>query len=329
MALSHAVHEFPTNVGEQAIPAVVAHVAPTIGLEQYYSEAGPDYAAWSREFNMHFGYYRGGASPFDREAMLEQMNAEVLARLNVDDMAKPQLLDLGCGLGATLRSLARRLPSAQLSGVTRVPWQVEHARALNEAAGCGERVCVIEGDYEDLSLLPRSSYDGVYALESSCHAHGADKGLLLEEAHRLLRPGGHLAVADGFLSSGRFVSRLQQRIYRKLCECWVIEELAQLPLFTAQLERLGFGEVSVERLQMRVAPSVAHIPWVTLKFLVTDVLFSERAMTRARWNNVLAPMLLPLVSAPLGPIIYCMITATKIEPIARCSRSAISTIGQE
>ena len=32
---------------------------------------------------------------------------------------------------------------------------------------------------------------------------------------------------------------------------------------------------------------------------------------RARWNNVLAPVLLPLVSAPLGPLNYCMITATK------------------
>jgi cyclopropane fatty-acyl-phospholipid synthase-like methyltransferase len=230
----------------------------------------------------------------------------------VDGIAEPQLLDLGCGLGATLRSFARRLPSAKLLGVTRVPWQVEHARALNGAAGCGERVCVIQGDYEDATLLPSSAYDGVYALESSCHAHGTDKGALLEEVYRLLRPGGRFVVADGFLSHDRFVSDLQQRVYRKLCECWVIEELAQLHQFTARLEQLGFGEITVEHLQMRVAPSVAHIPWVTLKFLATSVVFGKRAMTRARWNNVLAPVLLPLVSAPLGPMTYCMIAATKV-----------------
>jgi hypothetical protein len=63
---------------------------------------------------------------------------------------------------------------------------------------------------------------------------------------------------------------------------------------------------------MRVAPSVAHIPWVTLKFLLTDVVFGKKAMTRARWNNIIAPVLLPLVSAPLGPMTYCMITATRI-----------------
>ena len=293
-----------------ARPDIAAH-APQISLEEYYSQAGPDYAAWSREFNMHFGYYRAGANPFDREAMLEQMNAEVLARLQLDGITEPRLLDLGCGLGATLRSFARRLPSSKLTGITRVPWQVEQARRLNHAALCGERVDVVQGDYQETNL-PASSYDGVYALESSCHARGADKGLLLREAHRLLRSGGRLVVADGFLTSGRFLNGLQRRIYRKLCECWVIEDLAQLPLFGSRLEQLGFRNIAVEHLQMRVAPSVAHIPWVTLRFLGTDVIFGERAMTRARWNNILAPVLLPLVSAPLGPMVYCVITATKI-----------------
>jgi len=300
------------NAMEEAVarPIGGAKFEPQIDLEQYYSEAGPDYAAWSREFNMHFGFYRAGANPLRREAMLEQMNAEVLARLQVDGIREPRLLDLGCGLGATLRSVARRLPHARVLGLTRVPWQVVHARRLNEAAGCGERVRVMQGDYED-TQLPRGTYDGVYALESSCHAHGPDKGALLAEAHGLLRPGGRLVVVDGFLASDRFASAMQERIYRKLCTCWVIEELAQLQRFTVRLEQLGFTDIAVEQLQMRVAPSVAHIPWVTLKFLLTDVVFGERKMTRARWNNVVAPLLLPLVSAPLGPMTYCMITATK------------------
>jgi cyclopropane fatty-acyl-phospholipid synthase-like methyltransferase len=290
--------------------SAAAHVAPQIGLEQYYSEAGPDYAAWSPEFNMHFGYYRAGANPLHREAMLEQMNVEVLSRLKLGGILHPKLLDLGCGLGATLRSFARHLPRARLLGLTKVPWQVTHAQTLNEARGYSDRVSVVAEDYEATSL-ESSSYDGVYALESSCHAHGADKGQLLAEAHRLLRPGRRLVAADGFLTKAQFVSALQERIYRKLCDCWVIEELAQLELFTARLERLGFTNISVEHLQMRVAPSVVHIPWVTLKFLLTDVVFGKRKMTHARWNNVLAPVLLPLVSVPLGPMVYCMITATK------------------
>jgi len=287
----------------------MANAAPPVGLEQYYSEAGPDYAAWSPEFNMHFGYYRAGANPLNREAMLEQMNAEVLARLQVNGITAPRLLDLGCGLGATLRSFARRLPHSELLGVTRVPWQVEQARALNASAGYRDRIGVIEADYENTPLAS-SSFDGVYALESSCYAQGSDKRRLLEEAHRLLRPGGRLVVVDGFLR-GRFVSRAQQRIYRKVCACWVVEDFAERQAFVRRLEKLGFREITVEHLQMRVAPSVMHVPWVSLKFLLTDVVFGTRPMTRARWNNVLAPLLLPLVSAPLGPLTYCMITAMK------------------
>jgi MPBQ/MSBQ methyltransferase len=295
-------------IENEVAPATLA--AQPVGLEQYYREAGTDYAAWSREFNMHFGYFRVGLNPLNRETMLEQMNLEVLSRLHLDGIQQPRLLDLGCGLGATLRSFARHLPNARLVGLTRVPWQVEHAQALNHAAGFGERVRILEGDYED-TILPRLTYDGVYALESSCHGHSADRAAFLAEVHRLLRPGGRLVVADGFLVNGRFANSLQQRIYRKLCECWVIDELAQLHLFIERLEHLGFVDITVERLQTRVAPSVAHVPWVTLKFLLTDVLSGKRKMTRARWNNVLAPILLPFVSAPLGPMTYCMITATK------------------
>ena len=74
-----------TNSSESAVaqPTFTPRAAPQIGLEQYYREAGPDYAAWSREFNMHFGYYRAGANPLDREAMLQQMPTQpgVLAAL--------------------------------------------------------------------------------------------------------------------------------------------------------------------------------------------------------------------------------------------------------
>ena len=281
-----------------------------VGLEQYYSEAGPDYAAWSNGFNMHFGYFRWGMNPFRREAMLEQMNLEVLDRLGVDPGFSASIIDLGCGLGATLRSIARWRPMARLTGITVVPWQVEQARTLNHSAGASERIRILLNDYEDARIEP-SSFDAAYALESSCHGRYADKHVFLHEAHRLLKPGGRLVVADGFLRRGKISSGLRARIYRKLCECWVIEELAQLDLFVRELERVGFHSIKVEHMQLRVAPSVLHIPWVTLKFLLTDVVFGQRRMTRARWNNIIAPVLLPLVGYPGGPMSYCMITATK------------------
>ena len=62
---------------------------------EFYEEAGLDYEHWSRGLNMHLGFYRRGINPFDREAMLEQMNREVATRLGVDAGSAAVLLDLG------------------------------------------------------------------------------------------------------------------------------------------------------------------------------------------------------------------------------------------
>ena len=75
---------------------------------RYFEVAGPDYAAWSPSFNMHFGYWARGMSFLARRPMLERMSAETLARLAAQGELPPHLADLGCGLGATARHCARR-----------------------------------------------------------------------------------------------------------------------------------------------------------------------------------------------------------------------------
>src|SRR5712692_5715308 len=91
----------------------------------YYTEAGPDYRMWSKQFNMHFGFYRSGMNPLNLEGMLEQMNGEVIKLLALEDAPRPHLLDMGCGLGATARYAAVAMPNARVCGVTIVPWQLE------------------------------------------------------------------------------------------------------------------------------------------------------------------------------------------------------------
>jgi ubiquinone/menaquinone biosynthesis C-methylase UbiE len=283
--------------------------APSNNFQRYYEEAGPDYAAWSPHFNMHFGFFRWGMNPFRREAMLEQMNQELMHRLHLTSDRPARVLDMGCGLGATLRSFARHLPLADLNGITLVPWQLEQGRQLNHPCPEGRDITLTLGDYEH-TAEPSQSLDAVCAVESSCYAHGANKSAFLQEARRLLRPGGRIVVADGFLGPGKLRGP-QKSVYRKLCECWAIDTLGEVDKFARELDRLGFANILVEKMQARVTPSVLHVPWVTVKFLLTDVLFGSRKMTRARWNNILAPVLLPFVGSPIGPMAYYIVSATR------------------
>ena len=77
-----------------------------VDLVIYYTEAGMDYRAWSRNFNMHFGFYRWGMNPLALESMLEEMSRQVFRRLALSDGMK--VLDLGCGLGAPARALIKQ-----------------------------------------------------------------------------------------------------------------------------------------------------------------------------------------------------------------------------
>jgi len=65
-----------------------ATACPSNSFQRDYEEAGRDYATWSPNFNMHFGFFRRGMNPFSREAMLDEMKQEVLHRLNRNNPAE-------------------------------------------------------------------------------------------------------------------------------------------------------------------------------------------------------------------------------------------------
>ncbi len=279
-------------------------------LIRYYSEAGPDYAAWSKGFNMHFGFFRRGMNPFRLEPMLERMNLEILDRLALSNEAAPHLLDMGCGLGATARVAARRFPEARVTGISIVPWQIESARKLTREAGLEERVHFVRADYR-ATQFPSQSFEGAYALESACYAEGLSKEPLLRETWRVLKPGGRLVVADGFLKHDRKLNPLLAYCLRTISRCWSLDTFAGLQPFQACLRELGFRNIQVEEISWNIAPSVLHVPLVTARFLWRELLFSKQKMTKKRWDNVLAPTLGMVVGLARRTYGYYLISAQR------------------
>lgn len=277
-------------------------------LIRYYEEAGPDYALWSPKFNMHFGLWKNGMNPFDREAMLDRMNREVLDL--IDPSANDVLLDLGCGLGATSQYAARNYSFKKVIGITIVPWQVQQANKLIKENGLGHKANVIECDYTAMPFEDDYA-DGAFALESVCHAESCGKEGFIKEMHRVLKKGKRFVIADGFLKKP--VSRLSfttKKLYRAICSNWALSDMAELSLFIRNLKKQGFGEIKVNDISWKVAPSVAHAPFVTMKFILGALLRREKIGQQSR-NNVRGALLTMLLGLHRLAFGYYMISGVK------------------
>jgi MPBQ/MSBQ methyltransferase len=278
-------------------------------ITRYFTEVGPDYTAWSRNLNMHFGIWRRGMSFFDREAMLEQMNKEVLVHGMQASKPPRQILDLGCGAGTVARAAARYFSESTVAGIALAPPELKRAAALTPRH-LSDRVRFVAGNY--LCLPFRSgAFDMAYALESSCYAPGTDKRPLIEEARRVLRPGGRLVIADAMLRRHPVRSPLTRAALQGMYRGWKLPELAVLPHVLGILEELGFDGIKVDDISRNVVPSALHGPVVSIGFLLRRLLAGKIALSRNQWQNALVFLPLSIFGLDRKAAGYFIISATR------------------
>jgi ubiquinone/menaquinone biosynthesis C-methylase UbiE len=134
---------------------------------------------------------------------------------------KEKLLDLGCGRGAILIAAATRLPEGRAVGVdlwTRDQSGNSLEATLTNAAAAGV-VDRVEVHTADMTALPfEDSWFDVVTSALAIHNISSPDGRCraLDEAMRVLRPGGQLLVADPWPMARKYAAHIGRGTLRGL-----------------------------------------------------------------------------------------------------------------
>ena len=140
-----------------------------------------------------------------------------------------RLLDLGSGLGAPARFLARRF-AATVVGLDSERGSQLSARAGAAAEGLVERCPLLLGAGEALPFAA-GSFDAAWSQDALCHMH---KQPTLAELARVLRPGALLVFSDWIARD-----RLSEDERRDLEALWSFPALLRPAEYVALLEASG------------------------------------------------------------------------------------------
>ena len=185
---------------------------------------------WGESF--HFATRAKGES-FD--ASLARAEHYLALRLGLRPGMK--VLDVGCGVGGPMRSIAR-YSGASIEGVNNNDYQLQRLKSHNEKAELGHLCSAFKGDFMNLQVS-NGFYDAAYQIEATCHA--PDKTACFSEIHRVLEPSALFAGYEWCMTAKFDSADPRHRWIKSEIETGDgLPDIASIPETLQALEDAGF-----------------------------------------------------------------------------------------
>jgi ubiquinone/menaquinone biosynthesis C-methylase UbiE len=181
----------------------------------------------------HFGLWNDKTKNYRQAA--ENLNRFVAELLCLDQ--QDHVLDAGCGKGGTAISIFKH-DNAEVIGINIADKQLRAAEKYAQKNRC-VKVRFLNRSFLDTGF-ESSSFSKIYAIESVCYA--PRKIDFINEAYRLLKPGGRLVVCDAFVIKDSMTEE-EERIYRIICDGYAVRAFAKKSDFEQDLKKAGFQSI--------------------------------------------------------------------------------------
>jgi|GEM_PF-842742 len=205
-------------------------------IAQFWDRLSP---GWEKIWgpHIHHGYYEENEhlTPLQAQEKLLHKLTEL-----IEIPEKAEILDVGCGMGGSSIYLAQQY-AAQVRGITLSPRQVQIATEVAQKAGVTGLSFQVE-DALYLQSFQDCSIDVVWSLES-CEQF-FDKKLFLNNAYRVLKPGGKLLLVTWCSSQDEYQHQAAKK-YQKLCHEFDLPYLPTINRYRELLEEEKFTIKSV------------------------------------------------------------------------------------
>jgi SAM-dependent methyltransferase len=243
-------------------------------VRKYYLASTEDYLKYYEtdwHHHMHYGFERDlpkGGNPTEN---LVKYLADCAEFSEGDRIA-----DAGCGVGGSSLWLAQNRGCKPI-GLNLMEFQLRMAGKFAKVLPEGQRPTYATADFISPPIKDES-LDGIWGVESFDHA--PDKALCLKAWAPLLKPGGRIALADGFRAERTF-SPKENHAYREFLAGWAVPNLCSAKEMHTFAESAGLRVVRDEDITADVMPHAKAIFRFGLIFIPIRAFLKKLGLTSA------------------------------------------------